>query len=172
MADESCRSAVLLICGIPASGKSTFTIKLQQYAQKTKGDSIHAIHVCYDDLIPSDLDVYRTNSANQLQSDLEDTPNKESVESGEGSPLDANINAAKYSLWKQFRKRTLEAVEKVVNMVQNNLCGDETDRSRTDVDEQLEMEGLPTFQEFWNIFQTNISRDERGCSCITSNDWR
>lgn len=170
MADESCRCAVLLICGIPASGKSTFAAKVQRYVQKIKGDSMHAIHVCYDDLIPSDLDVYG-NVANKLQSDLEGAPDKNSVENGEGSPLDGSINPSEYSLWKQFRKRTLDAVEKLMNMIENNLYKDETERSRSDEDE-MKMEGLPTFQEFWNLFQTSISREERGCSCITSNDWR
>ncbi|KAL9983574.1 hypothetical protein ACROYT_G005769 [Oculina patagonica] len=164
MADESCRSAVLLICGIPASGKSTFARKLQQYVHKTKGDTIHTIRVCYDDLIPSDLDV------NQLQNDLEEAPgDKNSVEKSEESSLDGSSNPSKYSLWKQFRKRTLEAVEKLVDMIENNLYKVEADSS--DV-EELEMEGLPTFQEFWDIFVKNISTEERRCSCITSKDWR
>lgn len=164
MADESCRSAVLLVCGIPASGKSTFATKLQRHVQKTKGDSIHTIHVCYDDLIPSDLDV------NQLQIDLEEAPgDKNSIEKSEGSRLDGSINPSKYSLWKQFRKRTLEAVEKLMNMIENNLYKVEADR--LDV-EELEMEGLPTFQEFWDIFVKSISTEERGCFCITSKDWR
>lgn len=171
MADVGCRSAVLLICGIPASGKSTFATKLHRYMQKTKGDSVHTIHVCYDDLIPSDLDVYGCSVAKHLHNDLEEMPNENSIEKGEGSPFDGSINPSKYSLWKQFRKLALEAVQKIMNVMENNLNKDETDGSKTET-EEVEMEGLPTFQEFWNIFLKSISREERKCSCIASFDWR
>lgn len=173
MADEGCRSAVLLICGIPASGKSTFATELQRYMQKTKGDSVHTIYVCYDDLIPSDLDVHGSprSVAKQLQNDLEERTDDNSVEKDEGSPFGGSINPSKYSLWKQFRKLILEAVDKIMNMIENNLNKDETDGPKTEV-EELEMKGLPTFQDFWKFFLKSISRQERKCSCIASNDWR
>lgn len=158
MADERSHSAVILICGIPASGKTTFTTDLRQYMQKTKGDSVHTIHVCYDDLIPSDLDVYGSSVANHLQNNLEEMRDENSTE----------INSSKYSLWKKFRKLALEAVEKVMNMIENNLKKDE---SKTE-GEELEMEGFPSFQEFWRIFVQSISMEERKCSCIAVNDWR
>lgn len=157
MADERSHSAVILICGIPASGKTTFTTDLRQYMQKTKGDSVHTIHVCYDDLIPSDLEVYGSSVANHLQNNLEEMRDENSIE----------INSSKYSLWKKFRKLALEAVEKVMNMIENNLKKDE---SKTG--EELEMEGFPSFQEFWRIFVQSISMEERKCSCIAVNDWR
>ena len=174
MVDERCRSAVLLICGIPASGKSTFATELQRYMQKAKGDSLHTIHVCYDDLIPSDLDVYgkcARSVAKQLQNDLDEKADNNSVRKGDGSPFDGSLNPSKYSLWKQFRKLVLEAVGKIMNMIENNLNKDETDGTKTE-GEELEMEGLPTFQEFWNIFLKSISREERTCACIASKDWR
>ena len=173
MVDERYCSAVLLICGIPASGKSTFATELQRYMQKAKGDSLHTIHVCYDDLIPSDLDVYGNvgSVAKQLQNDLEERTDENSVASGDGSPFDGSISPSKYSLWKQFRKLVLEAVGKIMNMIENSLNKDETDGSKTE-GEELEMEGLPTFQDFWNIFLKSISRKERKCTCIGSKDWR
>ena len=171
MADKRCRSAVLLICGIPASGKSTFATELQRYMQKTKSDSVHTIYVCYDDLIPSDLDVYGSTVAGTLTKHLEEKPDDNSVEKVEGSPFDGSINPSKYSLWKQFRKLALEAVEKVMTIIETNLSKDETGGSKTEVKE-LEMKGLPTFQEFWNNFLKSISREERKCSCIALNDWR
>ena len=175
MADERCRSAVLLLCGIPASGKSTFATELQRYMQKTKGDSVHTVHVCYDDLIPSDLDVslYGSGVAKCLQNDLEEMPDENSVERGERSPFNGSISPSKYSLWKKFRKLALDAVEKFMNMIENNLSlnKDETDGSKTQ-GEELDMEGLPSFQEFWSIFVKSISREEKKCSCIASNDWR
>lgn len=173
MADEGCRSVVLLICGIPASGKSTFASNLQRHMQKNKGDSLHAIHVCYDDLIPSDLDVYGSagSFAKQLQNDLEERSDDNSVKKDEGSPFGGSINPSKYSLWKQFRKLTLEAVDKIMNMIENNLTKDETDGPKPEV-EELEMKGLPTFQDFWKVFLKSISRKERKCFCIASNDWR
>lgn len=162
MADERSHSAaVILICGIPASGKTTFTTNLRRYMQKTKGDSVHTIHVCYDDFIPSDLDVYGSSVAQHLQNNLEEMSDENSIE----------INSSKYSLWKKFRKLALEAVEKVMNIIENNLKKDETDESKTEW-EELEMEGLPSFQEFWRIFVQSISMEERKCSCIAVNDWR
>ena len=174
MADGGSRPvALLLICGIPASGKSTFASYLQRHMQKTKGDSLHAIHVCYDDLIPSDLDVYGSagSFAKQCQKDLEERTDDNSVEKNEGSPFGDSINPSKYSLWKQFRKLTLEAVDKIMNMMENNLNKDETFGPKTEV-EELEMKGLPTFQDFWNLFLKSISTEERKCSCIASSDWR
>ena len=164
MADERSHSAVMLICGIPASGKTTFTTDLRRYMQKTKGNSVHTIYVCYDDFIPSDLDVYGvygSSVAKHLQNNLEEMHDENSIE----------INSSKYSLWKKFRKLTLEAVEKVMNMIENNLKKDETDESKTE-GEELEMKGLPSFQEFWRIFVQSISMEERKCSCIAVNDWR
>ena len=164
MADERSQSAVILICGIPASGKTKFTTDLRRYMQKTKGDSVHTIHVCYDDFIPSDLDVYGvygSSIAKHHQNNLEEMPDENSIE----------INSSKYSLWKKFRKLALEAVEKVMNMIENNLKKDETDESKTE-GEELGMEGLPSFQEFWRIFVQSISMEERKCSCIAVNDWR
>lgn len=164
MADERSHSAVILICGIPASGKTMFTTDLRRYMQKTKGDSVHTIHVCYDDFIPSDLDVYGvygSSIAKHHQNNLEEMPDENSIE----------INSSKYSLWKKFRKLALEAVEKVMNMIENNLKKDETDESKTE-GEELRMEGLPSFQEFWRSFVQSISMEERKCSCIAVNDWR
>lgn len=173
MVDERCRSTVLLICGIPASGKSTFATELQRYMQKAKGDSLHTMHVCYDDLIPSDLDVYGNarSVAKQLQNDLEERTEDNSLGKDDGSPFDGSINPSKYSLWKQFRKLVLEAVGKIMNMIENSLNIDETDGSKPE-GEELQMEGLPTFQEFWNIFLKSIFMEERKCSCIASKDWR
>ena len=142
--------------------------------QKAKGDSLHSIHVCYDDLIPSDLDVYGKcagSVAKKLQNHLDEKADNNSVRKGDGSPFDGSINPSKYSLRKQFRKLVLEAVGNIINMIENNLNKDETDGTKTEEEDQ-EMEGLPTFQEFWNIFLKSISREERKCSCIASKDWR
>lgn len=171
MADESCRCAVVLICGIPASGKSTIATKLLQHVLKIKGDAMHMIHVCYDDLIPSDLDVYGSNVAHQHQNDPQWKPDKNSDEKGDTLSMDTSISPEKYSLWKQFRRRILEAVEKVMHMIENNQKH-EVDRSSFDEEYEQKMEGLPTAQKFWNIFLRSISKKERKCSCIASSDWR
>lgn len=169
MADESCQTGVVLICGIPASGKSTFATKLHQYVKRTMGDSVHTIHVCYDDLIPSDLDLYRSSDVNQAQNDSE-WVTENSAEKSENLE-----NPGKYSLWKQYRKYILEAVEKIMNLIQNSFCEnvDGWSGSNLDVIEE-KMEGLPNFREFWYIFVTSISREDRKCSCIDSgsSSWR
>jgi len=172
MADEGCGTAVVLLCGIPASGKSTLAKKVQQYVQKTKGDALHVIHVCYDDYIPSDLDVNDSIDGSQVrgEKDLERITDKNNTENSNPHNLYGTVNSSKYSLWKQYRKRILEVVERVLNMIEFK---DNVVRLDASVGEgELHTEGLPSFQEFWENFQKRISSEERNCSCIMSSDCR
>lgn len=154
MADESGQIGVMLICGIPAAGKSTFAKILHKYVQEITEGSFHTIYVCYDDLIPFDLDLYGSSTVG----------NSETLE-----------NFENYSLWKQHRKYILEAVEKIMNLLQNSPCGNGDEGSGSNLEAvELKMEGLSGFQEFWGIFLRSISKKDRKCSCIESgsSSWR
>lgn len=161
--------AVVLLCGIPASGKSTLAEKIQQYVQETRGDTMHVIYVCYDDFIPPDLDVYGSVDSTQLR-DSERIVDENGADQGDTCSVDGAVNSSKYSLWKQYRKLVLEAVERVLNLIRSK---DQTVRFDACVDvDGLKLEGLPSFQEFWNIFKESISKEGRKCSCFSSSDCR
>lgn len=172
MADESCRSAVVLLCGIPACGKSTLARKIQQHIQKTRGDSMHVIHVCYDDFIPPDLDFNESSGTSKPgnENDYEEITHENSVEKGDPLSLNGGNNSSKYSLWKQYRRRILDAVDAVLNMIENKDKGGGFHTHGSAGVDELELEGLPSFREFWNTFLTLLSKDERNCSCFSSFD--
>lgn len=169
MADESGQIGVMLICGIPAAGKSTFAKILHKYVHEITDGSFHTIYVCYDDLIPFDLDLYGSSTENPAQNGLEmETENRV----GNSETLE---NFENYSLWKQLRKYILEAVEKIMNLLQNSPCGNGDEGSGSNLEAvELKMEGLSGFQEFWGIFLRSISKKDRKCSCIESgsSSWR
>ena len=172
MADENCRSAVVLLCGIPACGKSTLARTIQQHIQKIRGDSMHVIHVCYDDFIPPDLDFNESSGTSKPgnENDCEEITHENSVQKGDPLSLNGGYNSSKYSLWKQYRRRILYAVGTVLNMIENKDKDDGFHtHAGTGVDE-LEPEGLPSFREFWKTFLTLLSKDERNCSCFSSFD--
>lgn len=58
-----------------------------------------------------------------------------------------------------------------MNMIENSLNKDEIDGLKLE-GEELQMEGLLIFQEFWNIFLKSIFMEERKCFCIVLKDWR
>ena len=163
MANESCGVAVVLLCGIPASGKSTLAKKVQEHVQKTRGDALHVIHVCYDDFIPSNLDVNEVIDASHENSGDE----KNNTQSFDGA-----IGSSKYPLWKQYRKRVLEVVHRVLNIIEKQEKTNEIDFNSSVVVDGLKMEGLPSVNEFWNAFQKRVSGDKINCSCFMSIDCR
>lgn len=47
----------LVLCGIPASGKSTVVKSLSKKERNIAGKSVHFLHINYDDFIPENLPV-------------------------------------------------------------------------------------------------------------------
>ena len=173
MADEGCQTALVLLCGIPASGKSTLAGKLQRHVQKTRGDVMHAIHVCYDDFIPVDLDLNESIASSQLhdENDSERIADENSIKKVDTCSFYGGMDSSKYSLWKQYRKRIIETVDRVLNRIESK----DIESSSFDASvhgDGLEMEELPSFREFWDTVQSVMSREERNCPCFTSTDGR
>lgn len=159
MADASCRVALVLLCGIPASGKSTLASKLQDYVKKTRGNTMHVIHVCYDDFIPFDLDL---NEGAVYVSRNYDLVQENSSEQESNTPLFDGANGSfKYSLWKQYRKLVLETVDRALNTIENQHENTFTD--------DLMAERFPSVDEFWSILQKS---QKINCSCFISTDCR
>lgn len=159
MADESCRIALVLLCGIPASGKSTLASKLQDYVKKTRGNTMHVIHVCYDDFIPFDLEL---NEGAVYVSRNDDLVHENSSEQESNTPLFDGANGfLKYSLWKQYRKLVLETVDRALNMIENQ-------HENAFIDDQM-VEGFPSVDEFWSIWQKS---QKMNCSCFISAECR
>ena len=162
MADESAPLAVILLCGIPGSGKTTLSTKLREYLKKVKRNTVHLIHVSFDDLIPSDLTV-------AMEVDIESTGEDHYINSVSSQDV-IHFNGSntrglsKYTLWKAYRKRILESVGKVLGLLENKNTEDERF--------ELEMDGLPSFEDFWNKFTESICHEERNCSCCTKGTWR
>jgi len=48
---EECKVAIMVLIGLPASGKSTFVQQYKEYIQ-SKESNMKLAHICYDDLIP------------------------------------------------------------------------------------------------------------------------
>ena len=159
MADKSCRVALVLLCGIPASGKSTLASKLQDYVKKTRGNTMHVIHVCYDDFIPFDLEL---NEGAVYVSRNYDLVHENSSEQESNPPLFDGANVFfKYSLWKQYRKLVLETVDRALNMIENQ-------HENAFIDDQI-VEGFPSVDEFWSILQKS---QKINCSCFISTECR
>lgn len=157
MADESCRIVLVLLCGIPASGKSTLASKLQDYVKKTREDTMHVIHVCYDDFIPIDLEL---NEGAVDVSRNYDLVLENSGEQGSNNPLFDDANGFfKYSLWKQYRKLVLETVDLALNTIENQ-------QENAFIDDQR-VEAFPSVDEFWSVLQKS---QKISCSCFISTD--
>lgn len=177
MADEGYQTAVVLLCGIPASGKSTLARNIQRHVQKTRGGIMHVIHVCYDDFIPVDLDLNESkliDDTSQLHDEnyAERITDENSVKKGDTCSFFGTMNSAKYSLWKQYRRRVIEAVDGILKIIESkDLYTESSFDAGVDMD-GLEMEGLPSFREFWKTFQNIMAREERNCSCFASTDRR
>ena len=166
MAEHS-NAAVVLLCGIPASGKSTLASEIQRYVRNTRGDTVHVLYICYDDLIPPDLDLNDDIAGRQLLG--RDSP-KIAEEQNDTRLVSNVIDFSKDSLWKQYRRRILEAVDRILNMIKSKKKENSFDLSANG--DGPEREGLPSFSEFWNIFKQNLSKENRKCPCFTSADSR
>lgn len=166
MVDETSNSAVVLLCGIPASGKSTLSKEIHRYVLKTRGDTIHVIYVCYDNFIPRDLKLNNAFAGSQLADKLcEEDIAKEQTNSRSDSNA---IESSNYSLWKHYRRILLVAVDRLLNIMKNK-----NNEFRFDsYDSTSEIEGLPPFHMFWKTFQENLSKEITNCSCFCPNDCR
>lgn len=78
------KAVILVLCGLPASGKSYISNLLIQSASYY---NIHIFHVCYDDLIPSNLNLQ--------------------------SPVFSATNDS--SSWKSYRKLIIRCMDKVIS---------------------------------------------------------
>ncbi|KAK2572332.1 hypothetical protein P5673_002559 [Acropora cervicornis] len=166
MVDETSNSAVVLLCGIPASGKSTLSKEIHRYVQKTRGDTIHVIYICYDNFIPRDLNLNNAFAGSQLADKLcEEDIAKEQTNSRSDSNA---IESSNYSLWKHYRRILLVAVDRLLNIMKNK---NNEFRFNSD-DSTSEIEGLPPFHMFWKTFQENLSKEITNCSCFSPNDCR
>ena len=174
MADEGCQTAVVLLCGIPASGKSTLARNIQRHAQKTRGDVIHVIYVCYDDFIPVDLDLNESIDTSQLHDKnyAERIADENSVKKDDTCSFYGVMDSTNYSLWKQYRRRIIEAVDGILKIIESKDLHTKSSFDAGVDDDGLEMEGLPSFRDFLKTFQNIMAREERNCSCFTSTDGR
>lgn len=50
-------AVLMILCGIPASGKTYLANCIKEWNRSCKEDEFHVLHICYDDLIPSNLDL-------------------------------------------------------------------------------------------------------------------
>lgn len=165
MADETSNSTVVLLCGIPASGKSTLSKEIHRYVQKTRGDTIHVIYICYDDFIPRDLNLNEAIAGSQLPDKVYEDIAEEQNNSQPESNTTKSLN---YSLWKHYRRLLLVTVDRLLNVIKNKNNEFLVDS----FDKTSETDGLPSFHVFWNAFQENLSRENRNCSCFSPNGCR
>lgn len=166
MADETSNSAVVLLFGIPASGKSTLSKEIHRYAKKTRGDTIHVIYICYDDFIPRDLNLNNAIAGSQLPDKLyeEDIAKEQTKCRSESN----TIESSNYSLWKHYRRILLAAVDRLLNTMKNK-----NNEFRFDsYNSTSEIEGLPPFHMFWKTFHENLSKEITNCSCFSPMDCR
>lgn len=62
MADGCLHGCFLILCGIPASGKSSFAEKLREKEWKINEEPVHFFYISYDQLITADLPVDKASS--------------------------------------------------------------------------------------------------------------
>ncbi|CAH1783150.1 unnamed protein product [Owenia fusiformis] len=110
---DEIKFGLVVLCGIPGSGKSTLANGLKNYLREAS-DKTHAIHICYDELFPSDLE-REIITQSQYNSD-----------EGEG-----------ISKWKSYRKAIFNSVEGLIGKVMLKQVNPNTDDIESEEDRLL-----------------------------------
>lgn len=105
--EQKCNCTVLLLCGIPAAGKTTLAQKLVRELpcgawHGSIGESLQlrVLHVCFDDFMPQYLQL------DVLQEELGDV----------GTVEDAGTQPAK-KVWKQQRRNVMKCTEQLLSIL-------------------------------------------------------
>ncbi|XP_048584488.1 L-seryl-tRNA(Sec) kinase isoform X2 [Nematostella vectensis] len=153
MADREGKSdCFLVLCGLPACGKTTLVNEFIQWKRHNIYDDTHVLHICYDEFIPSNLYEDEDGLSQQCMSanTLHETRGR--------------------SLWKWYRKLLLLSVERLVRI----LRIDTTDiGSTSDGHFRLKSETRDNFHEgktelsgFWPQFIQKLRDTGKLCKCL------
>ncbi|EDO37109.1 predicted protein [Nematostella vectensis] len=153
MADREGKSdCFLVLCGLPACGKTTLVNEFIQWKRHNIYDDTHVLHICYDEFIPSNL--YEDEDGLSQQCMSANTPHE----------------TRGRSLWKWYRKLLLLSVERLVRI----LRIDTTDiGSTSDGHFRLKSETRDNFHEgktelsgFWPQFIQKLRDTGKLCKCL------
>jgi hypothetical protein len=149
MADEQehYSPVLMILCGIPACGKTFLANSIKEWSKNDKETNKHVLHICYDNLIPSNLD---------LKSSL--------IEQKETLSCDHTPTDVRNSAWKHYRKLIIRCVERILMQSQNLTFGR---HEESDVLENTSCE-LPSIQVFWQNFLKQTARKEMACTCLST----
>ncbi|XP_031554254.1 L-seryl-tRNA(Sec) kinase-like [Actinia tenebrosa] len=152
MADnqKNINPVLMILCGIPASGKTHLANSMKKWSRRCKEDKVHVLHICYDELIPVNLDL-QTSSLNDQKEDLE---------------FDDLHSSASISAWKHYRKLIIQCVERIAQQIQDITfdLNEENDVVKNTFE-------LPSFQDFWKTFYEQTARKDMSCACLSSQKW-
>ena len=137
-------AVLLVVCGLPGAGKTTLCCRLKEYLSESEESVVHVLHICYDELVPSDL-----GREDTVENSLRNPTSRSSITESE-----SNISS-----WKSYRRLIVDSVEKLVSFRQYI---EEKDRLS-------EKETSCKLQEFWTTFLQNIAGKEKSCGCISAN---
>ena len=146
-AKTECGIVLVVLCGLPGAGKTTLCYRLREYLSAKETKPFHVLHVCYDALIPFDI-----------QEEITESPSGKYSPSSSDNPERTPDSCS----WKGYRRLVLESVEDLVRKQTGNLClkEDTSEHNRS----------IPG--RFLSKFAQEIAEEGRACDCISRNTKR
>ena len=170
------KGCVLVLCGIPGCGKTTLGQKIKDYFENTEKSSLHVLYVCFDDLIPSNLDL---NERVVMYGDTGLHRDKISGQNMETSDSNVDVKdkdnySSVFSLWKAYRKFIHTIISNLLTIFKSGH--DVTEIELIRYQHYLEVEQGSDFKTSFRQcavdFVTMLTRPDRGCVCCRNTKGR